>query len=199
LFRCCDFKEYQDEETDLLNGTTNQGAPAYNGRPYFFHHSSMEANITATIFDAANWFLSKESMNHKKLQKLCYYAQAWSLALHGSPMFKGDFEAWAHGPVNRQLWNRFKGYYFSDILQDDLSDVASPLCEKYAELLGNVWETYGKYSGFQLEALTLTHEELPWREARGGLPTRAPSNKKIGQKTMRTYYASQYSGDGLGE
>ena len=26
------------------------------------------------IFDVANWFLSKEEMTHKKLQKLCYYA-----------------------------------------------------------------------------------------------------------------------------
>ena len=33
------------------------------------------------IFDIANWFLSKESMPQKKLQKLCYYAKAWSLVL----------------------------------------------------------------------------------------------------------------------
>lgn len=30
-----------------------------------------------TVFDVAEWFLSKESMTNKKLQKLCCYAQAW--------------------------------------------------------------------------------------------------------------------------
>ena len=38
------------------------------------------------VMDVANWFLSQSSMTHKKLQKLCYYAQAWHCALHnGKP------------------------------------------------------------------------------------------------------------------
>ena len=32
------------------------------------------------IMDVARLFLSQESMSHKKLQKLCYYAQAWCSA-----------------------------------------------------------------------------------------------------------------------
>ena len=36
----------------------------------------------ATIFDVADWFLSKEAMTPKKLQKLCYYYKAWGLALY---------------------------------------------------------------------------------------------------------------------
>lgn len=34
-----------------------------------------------SVFDVANWFLAHETMMHKKLQKLCYYAQAWFYAL----------------------------------------------------------------------------------------------------------------------
>ena len=30
-----------------------------------------------TILDVAAWFLLKEDMTHKKIQKLCYYAEAW--------------------------------------------------------------------------------------------------------------------------
>jgi uncharacterized phage-associated protein len=51
----------------------------------------------ASVFDVANWFLAKEKMTHKKLQKLCYYAQAWHLANHGQPMMPNRFEAWIHG------------------------------------------------------------------------------------------------------
>jgi uncharacterized phage-associated protein len=56
-----------------------------------------------TIQQIAQWFLCKESMTHKKLQKLCYYAQAWNLALHNSELFEDRFEAWVHGPVSPVL------------------------------------------------------------------------------------------------
>lgn len=36
----------------------------------------MEETGKYSIFDVANWFLSKGDMTQKKLQKLCYYAQA---------------------------------------------------------------------------------------------------------------------------
>ena len=35
-------------------------------------------SVNADITDVANWFLLKEDMSHKKIQKLCYYAEAWS-------------------------------------------------------------------------------------------------------------------------
>ena len=40
-----------------------------------------------SIFDVAEWFLQKESCSHKKLQKLCYYAVAWSYALFDESLF----------------------------------------------------------------------------------------------------------------
>ncbi|MFP5528706.1 Panacea domain-containing protein, partial [Peptococcus simiae] len=53
-----------------------------------------------SVIDVANWFLSKDSMTHKKIQKLCYYAQAWYCALYdGTPLFKEEIQAWVHGPV----------------------------------------------------------------------------------------------------
>lgn len=53
------------------------------------------------IKEIANWFLSKASMPHKKLQKLCYYSEAWHQALYNSALIKDHyFEAWIHGPVS---------------------------------------------------------------------------------------------------
>jgi len=40
------------------------------------------------INTVANWFLNKYSMSHKKLQKLCYYAEAWHQALYNSPLLR---------------------------------------------------------------------------------------------------------------
>src|SRR5258708_4115865 len=69
-----------------------------------------------SALDVANWFLAAmdrgagDSITHLKLQKLVYYAQAWSLALRNKPLFDEDFVAWTHGPVVKSVWRRFKGY-----------------------------------------------------------------------------------------
>ena len=52
----------------------------------------------ASVFDAAKYILEKmNTISAWKLQKLCYYAQAWALAWTGEPLFQEDFEAWAAG------------------------------------------------------------------------------------------------------
>ena len=69
------------------------------------------------VIDVAHWFLSKESMTHKKLQKLCYYAQAWHCTLrNGEPLFMNPIEAWIHGPVIRSLYKEY-AYFCSTSLQ----------------------------------------------------------------------------------
>lgn len=52
----------------------------------------------------------KNDLTMLKLQKLLYYAQAWYLVNKGKNkrLFIGKFEAWVHGPVNREIFNRFK-------------------------------------------------------------------------------------------
>ena len=67
------------------------------------------------IFDLADAFLSIESMTHKKLQKLCYYAKAWYLALYDENLVNEAFEAWVHGAVQPDLYQKYKPYGFNYI------------------------------------------------------------------------------------
>jgi hypothetical protein len=46
-----------------------------------------------TVFDVAKGFLTIHSMDHKKLQKLCYYAYAWHLGLYNRRLFNERFQA----------------------------------------------------------------------------------------------------------
>jgi hypothetical protein len=62
------------------------------------------------ILDIACWFLHKEAMSHRKLQKLCYYAQAWFFTLENIRLTDAIFEAWIHGPVSPSLYQHFKKY-----------------------------------------------------------------------------------------
>ena len=41
----------------------------------------------------ANWFLQKEAMSPKKLQKLVYYAYAWNLIVNHLKLFDEPFKA----------------------------------------------------------------------------------------------------------
>lgn len=57
------------------------------------------------VHTIANWFLNKEAMTPQKLQKLCYYAQAWYCALYdGTPLFEDEIQAWAHDPTIASLY-----------------------------------------------------------------------------------------------
>lgn len=144
-----------------------------------------------SVYDIANWFLNKGDMTQKKLQKLCYYAQAWCYALREKRLIKSDFQAWVHGPVSPALYDRFKqfgydtikikGTYRCNIRKEDI------------DLLEDVWETYGNKTGNALEALT--HRELPWIEARRGYAENEMCTVVISPETMRTYYKSIYVGE----
>ncbi len=156
-----------------------------------------EVHSMYTVFDVANWFLQKEPMDQKKLQKLCYYAQAWSYALNGRPAFDGNFEAWVHGPVNRTLWNRFRTYGYQNIDTSDIKGARHISDGTLIELLEDVWVTYGNFTGWQLE--NLTHTESPWINAREGFSEFEPSDRVIDVKDMREYYHSLISQEGIGE
>ena len=69
-------------------------------------------NTMANVFDVAKYILEKKgTMSTMKLQKLCYYAQAWSLVWDDAPLFDEEFEAWANGPVCRELFFKTQGQF----------------------------------------------------------------------------------------
>lgn len=96
-----------------------------------------------SVFDIANWFLSKEPMTQKKLQKLCYYAQAWCYALNNYRLMDTVFEAWIHGPVSPPLYDKFKNFGYNSIRI--AGKYVSNIADGDVELLESVWETYGDH------------------------------------------------------
>ena len=141
----------------------------------------------------ADWFLCSidrsagEAITHLKLQKLVYYAQAWSLALFNQPLFKEDIEAWAHGPVIPSLFNKYRARGWRNLE----APATCPKFDKETEgLLREVLDIYGKYDAKYLERLT--HQEGIWKEVRGDLPAERASNHIIPKDKMRKYYLKLY-------
>ena len=162
----------------------------------------MAAKYTAS--DIANWFLgaidrdSGDSITHLKLQKLIYYAQAWSLALpsRGYPLFDEDLQAWAHGPVAESVFHQHKGSSWDALpAPAEVPEIA----EEDAGHLQEILSVFGEFSAKQLERMT--HNEAPWLYARGDLPAEARSNAPIDKETMAKFYRELYerAGDEQGQ
>ena len=62
----------------------------------------------AQVNDVARYILERQSgsVSTMKLQKLVYYAQAWSLVWDEKPLFHVRIEAWANGPIVRELYDQ---------------------------------------------------------------------------------------------
>ncbi len=78
-----------------------------------------------SVLDVAAAILDERSpLDTWKLQKLCYYAQARHIASGHGRLFRKDIEAWAAGPVMRELYEQHRGRYsISTIGGGDLSTV----------------------------------------------------------------------------
>ena len=146
-----------------------------------------------SIFDVANWFLSIEPMIQKKVQKLCYFAQAWHLTLYETPLIACKFEAWAHGPMNPELWKELKDFLLWNIPQDCFSSFAKKIEDEDIEFLEKVWNTYGEYNGFQLESITLT--DRAWLKARGYTPDGHMCKNEISERDMKIFYKALHEMD----
>lgn len=131
---------------------------------YFLFRSGKESNINIT---------------HLKLQKLVYYAQAWSMAINRRPLFQTNLEAWLHGPVSRELYLKYRDYGYRVISPvDNLEFDINP---DDLDVLKGVWELYSEFDGKYLEALT--HQEKPWTDA-----WKQGMNQVIDLKEMEQFY-----------
>lgn len=141
-----------------------------------------------SVFDVAKTFIDIESMTHKKLQKLCYYAQAWHLALYDEPLFVGEFQAWVHGPVSPELYSKYSYAGWSPIEKDDIvhADYQPELGSSDIEFINIIYNTFGEFSGDELEIMT--HMEEPWLSARKGLKEYQTSQNVISENDMKSFY-----------
>lgn len=139
----------------------------------------------ATVYDVAAYILNKEGvLAAMKLQKLVYYAQAWSLVWDEEPIFSEPIEAWANGPVVPALYSRHRGQFKVSAIDG----CPSNLTDTQQETIDIVLGFYGDKSSQWLS--DLTHKEDPWIDARQGLAIGQRGNQEITHAAMAEYYGS---------
>lgn len=142
----------------------------------------------ASVFDVAKYILHECGRTSTwKLQKLCYYAQAWHLAWTGDALFSEDFEAWANDPVCPELFREHKGKFV--IAESELATgSADTLSEDEKESVDIVLKGYGDREPYDLREQS--HSEPPWKDARRGAPDGTKSNALISKSSIGEYYGS---------
>jgi len=118
----------------------------------------------ANVFDVVKYILEqKNEVTAMKLQKLVYYAQAWTLVWNEKKLFEEEIEAWANGPVTVSLYAQHKGIFQVD--SSTFNDGSSQnLTDKERENIDKVLSFYGEKNAQWLS--DLTHMEEPWKNAR---------------------------------
>ncbi|WP_240765961.1 Panacea domain-containing protein [Escherichia coli] len=128
-------------------------------------------------------------MTPLKLQKMVFYADAWYMALNGDrELIPDQFEAWVHGPVVRELYNRFSDYKWRAIDEEIRCPELPGEVKKH---LDEIYQVFGGYSAWELEQMT--HQEKPWLMAREGVPDGATCQNVIDKKVTAAFYRAMAS------
>ena len=149
---------------------------------YLFTSGGSQNNI----YSLAKAFLYIAPMTNKKLQKLCYYAKAWYLALYDENLISEQFQAWVHGAVQPALYQKYRDYGFEYIPK---SDNVFGVPEHFLSFAKEIYDSYGQFSGDELEKLN--HQETPWINARGECNPWENCSNEISEDDMKVYYRKQ--------
>ena len=134
------------------------------------------------IFNVAKYILDTigGEISTMKLQKLCYYSQAWNLAWNGFPLFEENFLRWDNGPVCRELFDLHQGSFYvsTSIIPESL--LSGAMSEEEYRTVNRIMENYGKFSGDELSYMT--HNEDPWLNT--------PKDEIITKENIELYYGN---------
>ena len=148
--------------------------------------SLREAPRDTKIDRVAGYLLYKcEDITPLMLQKALYYIQGFCYAFLGTFPFSEECEAWAHGPVFKEVYLRYKDYRFDPgEAQEDFDASGFTAGEK--AVYDSVINSFCCYSGKVLERIT--HNEAPWLAARGNLPLTAYSEAVMSKESLGSYF-----------
>ncbi|MDR1640097.1 MAG: DUF4065 domain-containing protein [Clostridiales bacterium] len=125
-------------------------------------------------------------MTPMMLEKLCYYAQAWTLAWRDVPLFDEDFQACEVGVVCFDLFNALPsdviffdgvlGEYDANVLTEQQTEDIDVVLEKYADKMPS-------------DVTWMIRCERPWRTARENYSEEDNKFPLISKFDMHEYHA----------
>ncbi len=130
-----------------------------------------------------------EGITHLKLQKLLYYAQGVCLAITGNTLFNEEIQAWQHGPVVAEVYDRFKENGRNNITIEIDENIKSNIRNiennrEISEILNMVYDNFAIYTAWQLREMSHV-KNGPWDNAV------SQGRKVISIDDIRTYFENE--------
>lgn len=100
-----------------------------------------------------------------------------------------ESQAWAHGPVYPQIYNKYKKFGYKPIDDGIYSThgcMLSKLTDKEINAIDLVINTFGLYSPKTLEKIS--HSQEPWKEKRIGYKEDEVGREVIDENSIRSFY-----------
>lgn len=150
--------------------------------------------MTFKAFDVAKWFINKvnreagDSITHLKVQKLLYFAEAWHQVIVERDLFDEQIEAWAHGPVVREVYAKLADFGWQAL--DSNEEPSQEFPKETLDVLELVVDLYDQFTAKQLE--DMTHADSPWLDARGGIAPEARCANVIAKPAIKAYFKEKY-------
>ena len=130
-----------------------------------------------------------DPLTNLRLQKLLYYAQAWSLVIRESELFSDELEAWRHGPVVPAAYHALSDGPDAEPIRAEALAGAADLRGEEAGFVRRLWEAYSPYSALQLSKMV--REEAPWLKAWGNRPKDGGESHPISVIDLEDYFGGQ--------
>jgi len=134
-----------------------------------------------SIFNYADYILlnysgSQSNITPMKIQKLLFYVKAWSI-VEGSNLIPETFIHMKYGPLNQDIYNKYKSFGSSQITKPKIE----PVNISNIEFVDFILENYMEFNAIELSSMT--HNEKPWIETKDCQP--------IDDNKIKNYYKEQ--------
>lgn len=153
-----------------------------------FNAAHSDFIVTSDIELVAQYIIEKcGEITPLALQKLLYYAQGFYKVFMGGYLFSNDCQAWEHGPVYKEIYDKYKAFKYNFIEQYIDFDIDDILDDDKKCLIDVIVKSFGYYNGRALEKMT--HYEKPWIEARRNVPANEKSCNIIEKDKIDEFFS----------
>lgn len=138
------------------------------------------------IVQVTQYFLiNLEDSTNMAINKLLHFAQVSHYMVFGTPLFVDESQAWVHGPVYSDIYQKYKKYRKDVILPTVKNDRILNLTSQERDILEEIILYFGCYSATTLR--NMSHIENIWLDARDGLNKTESSEEPIKLKDIESY------------
>jgi uncharacterized phage-associated protein len=123
------------------------------------------------------------------LQKLLFFSDGVNYALNGEQMICEEVQAWQHGPVYPDIYQKYKKYGYKpidNVINSTHGCMLSLVSNEELKALNLVIRTFGLYSPKVLEKIS--HSQSPWVNKREGYDEKDSSCELIREDSIKEYF-----------